>query len=267
MSLTLKFVASVVDKDAEQLLLQDTTGAYHVTTNPTGYGVENSFITPSYTFLKYKTWTDDAWATVLLSSAQLANLLAGTLEVTPTEVGSSGDSFPDGVDQLQMIPMNDSGVNGTFTEGSKIVTLSTTSWDPDDYVGLFDYIAGINGSDEDETGVLEVDTDETNNTTQLTLKEAYDGPTVTTNLFYGPLKDLKVLVNKAAEACIAQTLAANSPLNCNCVNDIPKINKMIQWRFVADVLFNCDDFVGAHNTLVQLNKVCTQNLSTCNVHF
>lgn len=269
MGLTLKLVATVVDKDANELLLKDTTGAYDAGTNLGGYGATNHFITPTAAFTKYKTWTDTAWVTYLLSSDQLTALLAGTLAVELADIGSTGESFPDGIDQLEYIPLNSTGVNGTFTNGSKIVTLSTTSWNPATYVDNISYVAGLPGSNPlgTETGLLEYDLAGTNNTTQITLKENFTGSTQTLSLWFGPLKDIKVLVNKAAEACIATTLAASSPLDCNCVTGIDKITKMIQWRFTADVLFNCEDYTGAHNTLVQLNKLCALNSSTCNVCF
>lgn len=262
MSLTLKSTITVADKDASALIIKDTTGTYNVSTNPGGYGVSNSFITPTQMFLKYKTWTDTAWVQVLLTGDQLTDILSSDgLEATPVDLGSTGDVFPDGIDQVELFPLNDTAINGTFTNGSKIVNLSTTSWDPSTYAGLVLYVAGIDGATY--TKILEIDATGTNNTAQLTLKEAYDGTTQTLSLWFGPYKDVKVLVNKAAEKCIATTLGSMSPIDCSCSNDASKVNKMIQWRFTADVLFNCDDFTGAHNTLVQLNRLCSTNSATC----
>ena len=263
MALILKFSATVADKLANTLTLKDTTGDYDVSLNPGGYGVANNFINQDIVFIKYKTWTDTAWLQTYLTGPQSTDLHASDgLTVVPSELGSSGDTFPDGVDQLQMIPLNTAGVDGTFTLGSKIVTLNPTTFDPSTYGStLVAYIAGVDGTIH--TKVYEIDQTGTNDTTQLTLKEAFDEATTTLPLWFGPIKDIKILVNKAAEACIASTLGGSSPLDCNCSNNSAQVNKMIQWRFTADVLFNCDDFVGAHNTLVQLNRICNSTLSNC----
>jgi hypothetical protein len=261
MALTLKFSAVVDDYKAGQLLLKDTTGAYNVSTNPTGYGSANNFEVPTIALMRYKAWTDTAWIDTLLSTGQETALQATDgLVVIPEDLGVVAEVFPDGVDQLNYIPLNDSGITATFTNGSKIVTLPG-GFDPADYGSpLFAFIsAGDLGE------ALEVDWNSTNDEDQVTLKTAYSGTTATLELFFGPVYDLKILINKAGEACIATTLGASSVIDCGCNNTAPKVNQMIQWRFVADVLFECADYTGAHNTLVQLNQICNSNALFCAV--
>jgi hypothetical protein len=255
MSLSIKLAGTVNDKTASEILFKDTTGAYASPSNTGGYGVANDFITPTYGFLRWKYWTDTAWVNTFLDS--LTDILGSDgLTRTPTEAGLTGDVFSDGIHQVEYVPLNSAAVSAVFTNGSKTVTFS--GWDPTAIASeLVAFIAGVSGG-ANTTDILEVDTF---TSTTITLKEAFTGTTQTVALYFGPVKDIKILVNKAAEACIAKTLASGTTVDCGCATNSDNVTKMIQWRFTADVLFDCEDYVGAHNTLVQINRVC--NPLTC----
>lgn len=271
MSLTLKFDATVNDRGATELLLKDTTGAYNATTNPTGYGVANSFITPTLAAIKYKTWDQSSWVQKVLTPAQLTSIMsANGLAVGPDDLGGTAGVFKDGINQLQYAPLNSASATAVFTNGSKIVQISGGFNPNTPGSALVGFIIGIanaadpNGGDA-ITKAYEVDwrSTATNDATQITLLEAFAEDTVSIALYYGPYDDDKILVNKAAEKCIAETLASSSSLGCGCESTYPQVNKMIQWRFAADVAYDCGDYTGAHNTIVQLNRICNQTSLAC----
>lgn len=68
--------------------------------------------------------------------------------------------------------------------------------------------------------------------------------------------DLKVLVNKAAEKCITSSIGKLAERDCDCRETETLLNKLIRFRFAADVQHDCLDYDGAHNLVVAIGKYC-----------
>jgi hypothetical protein len=261
MSLAIKIGSSSVAKKATSITLKDTTGVFDLSSNPGGYGIDNSFASPTFAYLFWRFWTDDAdaFTEAFIASANTTELVFGSgYSITPTIVGSETmtDKFTDGVYQGNYVPLNSTTVQGTFVVGSKIVTLSSTDFDPASKGStLAAYVIGITG-DANSTRLFEVDWTGTNDDTQITLVEEFDGVAGSYDLWFGPLQDFKVLVNKGAEECIVNTIGKISQTDCVCTKERDLVNKFIQWRFAADVQFDCEDYDGAQNLLTQINRYC-----------
>lgn len=261
MSLSVSIASSAVSKKATSITLKDTTGSYSSPENTGGYGVENDFLAPSISMLFWRYWSDEDYTQYFLGEAKETALLSNSgVDIAPSQVGSTDTSFKDGVHQVKYVPLNDAEVTATLTNGSKLVALSPADFDAVAFGStLVAYIVVATDGDPSTplSAALEIDWTETQSTTQLVLKEAYDGDTVSGELWFGPIIDFKVLVNKGADACIASTVGKIAQTQCVCQKERQLINQFIQWRFAADVQFECDDFDGAQNLLTQINRYCT----------
>lgn len=80
----------------------------------------------------------------------------------------------------------------------------------------------------------------------------------------GVILDLKVLINKAAEACIVSAIGKLSERDSDCVQAEYMINKLIRWRFASDVKHDLKDYDGAHNLIVAVGKICCGLDCDCN---
>lgn len=76
--------------------------------------------------------------------------------------------------------------------------------------------------------------------------------------------DIKVLVNKAAEACIVSAIGKLAERDQDCPPAEYQLNKLIRWRFAADVKHDLKDYDGAHNLIVAINKLCCGLDCNCN---
>lgn len=80
----------------------------------------------------------------------------------------------------------------------------------------------------------------------------------------GVILDLKVLINKAAEACIVSATGKLSERDQDCPEAERILNKLIRWRFAADIKHDLADYDGAHNLIVAVNKLCCGMDCDCN---
>lgn len=265
----IELITNGISKTATSVTLQDTTGAYNVSTNPGGYGTPNPASPASTTkaYILWRYWTDTSYGTPFtLSAGNITSLQGAGLAITPLMQGLSTDSdavFSDGIHQIKYIPAQALAGTGTFTASSKIVVLSGSSG-----VAALQALGGIvwvlvviAGT----TYAYELDTTGTNDNTQLTLKTAVTvssgaGATV----IVGGEDDIKILINKAAEACIVSSTGALADIPGSCLEVEATLNKMIRWQFAANIQYECEDYDGAHNLVVSINKYCTSGKCICN---
>jgi hypothetical protein len=69
-------------------------------------------------------------------------------------------------------------------------------------------------------------------------------------------QELKILVNKSAEACIVSAIGKLSEKNCDCSDCEAALQKLIRWRFAADIKRDLADYDAAHNLVVSIGKYC-----------
>lgn len=274
MSLQIKLDYNTVAKFATSITFQDLTGIYNSGTNPTGYnaGVPNYLDTPSTTgkaYIMWRYWSNTSFsAPIPLSNTQITALEGSGLILTPVALGLTTDvagRFNDGVHQVKLLPAQTLAGSGTYTPGSKIVTLSGAS----NIAAMFGakalvWVIGLDAGGSAKA--YEIDVAGVNDNTQLTLKTAYLGTTVSS----GPIVatadgDLKVFVNKAAENCIVSSTGRLVEQDGECGEAERTLNQLIRWRFSADVKFADLDFTGAHNLVTAINRICNSGKCICNL--
>lgn len=102
MALQIKLSQVSLSTDGTVLTVQDTTGAYNVSTNPGGYGTPNP-ATPTKVQLRWKTFFSCVWA-VVTGTYAYADVLAGYGITTVSLALSTIPSlFPDGINQVQYL--------------------------------------------------------------------------------------------------------------------------------------------------------------------
>jgi hypothetical protein len=72
-----------------------------------------------------------------------------------------------------------------------------------------------------------------------------------------------ILVNKAAEACIVAAIGQLSDHQTDCPILEKHLEKLIRWRFAADVKRDLTDYDGAHNLIVAVGKYCGSTDCNC----
>lgn len=78
-----------------------------------------------------------------------------------------------------------------------------------------------------------------------------------------PDGDLKVLFNQAAEQCIVSSVGKLAEKDCDCIDAERVLNKLIRYRFAADVQFDLKDYDGAHNLVIAIGKYCGSEDCNC----
>lgn len=255
-------------RTAESITIKDTTGVYDVSTNSGGYGTPNpnspEVTTKAYLLLKY--WTENEYSSPMsLSVGNIASIQGAGLSITPIDLGLSTDSsvvFSDGEHQIKYIPAQSISGTGAFVSGSKIVILSSSSGIATllNNLGLVWVLVVVSGI----TYAFEVDSAGINNDTQITLKTVSTVTTSGATVIAGGDADLKVLVNKAAEACIVSSTGALADIPGSCLDVEATLNKLIRWQIAAVIQHQCQDYEGAHNLVVSINKYCTSGKCICN---
>jgi hypothetical protein len=66
--------------------------------------------------------------------------------------------------------------------------------------------------------------------------------------------DIKVLVNKAAEKFLTEQIGTLAEKDCECREKVVLLNKLLRFRFAADVQHDCSDYDGSHNLVVAIGK-------------
>lgn len=240
------------------LTIKDSTGAYNVSTNPGGYGSPNPYNTPTQGFLLARYWTETSYLSTYLDPSEMTSLLGSGLSFGSA---TSANAFADGVHQLKYLPLKDTGATAVFTNGSKTVTVTGFDITTLGEAGA-KYAAAFDGADPEGEPTL-IDWTGTNNSTTITLKSVFLGATGTYALQVAVEGDLKVKINKAAEACIVGGIGKLAEVNCECIDNEKTLNKLIRWRFAADVKFDLLDYEGAHNMIVAINKICAASDCSC----
>lgn len=271
--LIIKLTLDSIGTKAATITLKDETGAYNVSTNPGGYGSTNELLSPATTtkaYILWRYWTDEAYSTAFsLTGQNITDIQSTGLSLTPVALGLSTDStdvFADGIHQVKYLPAQllPNSATGTFTPGSKIVPL-TNGLNIANLLnaGALTWIGVVDGS---VTKFYEVDASGTNNNTQITMKTAFSGAAPVVGAGIAAAEgDLKVLIATAAEACIVSSTGklADIPGDCTAVEVI--LNKLIRWKFAAGILKDCQDYDGAHNMVVSINKYCASGKCICTV--
>lgn len=255
----IKLTLVSTSKTGKSLVLKDTTGVYDVTTNPGGYGVPNPYtvqISAVGCILRHKLWNDPAWETLWLTGANYTALSAAGYTFGSE---SNATALADGVHQFKLLPIKTVSSGHTFTNGSKTVNCPTFDPNALGQAGL-QYVIAANVSNQPVGDPIEIDWTGVNVLGTMTLLTPWTGPTGTYTLWTSIEGDLKVLINKGAEACITGAIGKLSECTCDCSDAIRKLNQLLLWKFGADVQMDRKDYDGAHNMVVTINKLC----SSCN---
>lgn len=271
MALEIKLTAGEVAQKAASIPFTDTTGAFESESNPGGYGGDNILESPDTTEIAYLQWrywgSEEFGDPFALTVPQITALVGSGLTLTPTDVGLSEtetDVFADGVHQVKYYPgvialgTDDNPIQATFTNASTTVTLALGQ-DIEAYIeaGITHVIVG---------GVLyELNLSGTNNDTTLTLADAFEGATAAHDLVLLASGDEKVLVLEGGEACIVSAIGKLADRTDSCRTQEMEINKLLRWKFAANVQFDCEDYEGAHNLALAIKKSCDSGKCICNL--
>lgn len=268
MAFTPKIEFVELSRNASSVKIKDTTGSYNGSTNPGGYSTPNpdSPAVTAKAYVIWKYWTDTAYSKPrVLSTGEITSIQGAGLSLTPIDMGLSTDStqvFSDGEHQIKYIPAQSLPGTGTFTTGSKVVALAGASGVATllNNLALVWVLVVVSGV----TYLYEVDIAGTNNDTQITLKTASAISSAGATVIVGGSADLKVLVNKAAESCIVSSTGELADIPGSCLEVEATLNKLIRWQIAAVVQHQCQDYDGAHNLVVSINKYCTSGKCICN---
>lgn len=249
-------VVTVDNTTGTSITLQDTTGAYNVSTNPGGYGSPNIATTDlDWALLWFRNYADTDYTKEKLTS--LTALLASGENIE----GFTDGIFDDGVWEVKYYPIVahpiSPGVDTTitWTVGSKTFNLTTAST----------VLAGASAiliKNLDTEKLYFLDPAVPASSTQATVTEVL--PSAGTGLVAVAYEaDTRFLESHAADDCIAIKTGLIVK-ECSCFD--PEMQEMLLRygkREAADIHFTVkQNYQAAHDLITQLTSYC-DNTSKC----
>lgn len=229
--------------DGTTLTVIDGTGAYNVSTNPTGYGSPNRAIS-SNIILRWKLYNDTSW--IIIPGVTGGNLASG-IAITTISLGQSNtaDLLQDGVEFVQYLGLYTKGNTVTTTPGSDKIII--TNFTLSDFTGI-DYVA----FSSDLTSIYGI---KSRGIDYLILDRCYIGSLTTETIYDAQNGDLFELVqtytNQQLDSQVAGTTAEQL-----YGRQLDSIFNKIMRSFIAQARFERTDYYGADLITRQLYTSC-----------
>jgi hypothetical protein len=235
--LQLKLSKVSFSADGTQLVVQDTTGNYDVSINPTGYGTPNRAISANL-ILRWKLYSSTTWIALAGWTGAPYTITTNALGLTTGIPGL----LPDGVETIQYLGLYSKGANVTVANGSTNVIYTGL-----DFTGI-DYVA----FSSDLTLIYKI---ASRGTGYLTLDTCYTGSLVSELVYDAQNADLQVLVQTYSNQCIDKEVAGTSVEEfCTGKQLEATFHKMMR-LFIAQARFERTDYIGAD--IIMQNLVST----------
>jgi len=262
MALVTTTTQGTTSQDCTTLVIGDTTGAYNVSTNPTGYGAPNYAVsavvelvfdaiipnTSEYTDPYVLTGSD---AEDIMNQVSDLNITSQVLDSTAT----TNSPLQDGAYYCRYTPYWLAATTISVTAGSASATLSSTA-------AVAPY-AGVNRMKIDgEYYGASV------SGTAVTLDREYIGTTNATQTWYAGFMDAIVLQQMCnGERCVTKKIAQLYNENCDCKN-LAKAEafQKKQDLYAADILFDNGDYTQFQSLMNQVTAYCNDADNGCNCH-
>jgi hypothetical protein len=237
MSLTRELTIVSTSKDGREIVIQDSTGAYHVTTNPTGYGTPNRATTDTVFLYTTVTRYDNGFvASGHKNPGDLAILTGANYTLTMADMGGVATTpFPDGVLKIATYLMTDvveaTRTSAKVIEGADLSTLL-----------LADSIAVFG---EDGIPVfIAIDTSKPNLSTKIYLIKdvCIDGFTEV----YPAYSSSEVVLNMAAGESALVTEIGKYADEGGCTDKDLELMLLYREKIAAEIKFSCKNYSAAN---------------------
>jgi len=249
-------------QDCKTQELLDTTGAYNVSTNPTGYGSPNYAAadvnkiillvmqpnTDDYTTCEFDGTTDPT-AVEITTAAE--NLPINTFVLGETTADDLGQ-LPDGVTDAWYIPTFEDGLMGTFTLGSTAFTSTNLTSAPH---------AGMTHIEVDG----EVYQVQITSATEGTLDREFESADGSYLMYEGFGANIKLQAFCQGDSCLASKNGQIAMLNCNCESE--QRNTFLKFKAIqqgAKDLFACEAYSNSQKAVNMVTNYCNDEDCGCN---
>lgn len=241
--LQLKLNKVSMSADGTILTIIDGTGAYNVSTNPTGYGTPNRVISTDIV-LRWKLYNSPDWIQIPgITGGDLASGVA----ITTVLLGQSGTAqlLQDGVEFVQYLGLYSKGGTVAVVPGTNRVDISNFSLS--DFTGI-DYIA----FSSDLTSIYGIVSRGSN---YLILDRCYAGSLTTETIYDAQNGDLFELVqtysNQQLDSQVAGTTAEQL-----YGKQLDRLFYRMMRLFIAQARFEKTDYYGSDLIMQQLYTEC-----------
>lgn len=236
--LQLKLSKVSLSADGTQLVVQDTTGAYNASTNPTGYGAPNRTISTNL-ILRWKTYNSSVWHVLAGWTGAAYTIDTVKLGLTPTIPGL----LPDGVEFVQYLGLYSKGTTVTVIPGSTKILHANL-----DFTGI-DYITFAS----DLTTIYKI---VSRTSTYLILDQCYTGVLSSETIYDAQNADLPVLIQTYTNQQLDIQVAGTSEENM-CGPVLDKVSDRLMRSFIAQARFDKTDYYGADIIMQNLFTECS----------
>lgn len=247
MALSINIAKLLQAQDNKSVTFDETTGAYHASTNPGGWGTPN----PAYTdilraFIQITNLKTDAVAylAMTLAEAQAFADPGGTTPVTldslimgQTIVGEDYAKINDGTYQLRYLPILAEGISLGATLDSVVITGSTLTTVFANYSAVY-----IDGK------IYEIDKVNGFTSGSMNLKTPFESATGSYSAQTGPMKLLKFGLIGVGNALMIAGIG-----QIGCSSDTNELMDILLMKFGADANEQDGDFAGYQKKVDVMN--------------
>jgi len=238
-----------ISDDASSIVVKDTTGAYS-STNPGGYGAPNPETADIAAVILQGGYFADLTAYHSYAPDLFYNLFTDGLAVGASNLGFSS-IFADGVYDIKYDVVFTSLGSLTITPGGTHFTLSGAST-------IFATAAGFVLPDNDPTIVYYIDRTRTLNGSGGYVTAAFSDTTASQAYQVTYESNLKLLIPKAGDKCLAKDIAAWADTGCPD-GDFKRIWERRRQKIARDVKFSQGMYYDSHNLAVKLASYCSHS--------